>query len=66
MKRVRQALATVAIGMLATGFLAACEKGPAQRAGEKVDDAVDRITGKGPAEKAGERIDEATKELRGK
>lgn len=64
MRRVRQALATMAIGLMATGLLAACQDGPAERAGEKIDDAVDRLTGKGPAEKMGERIDDATKELR--
>jgi hypothetical protein len=46
-------------------------QGPAEKAGEKVDQSVentkdaleetsDKITGKGPAEKAGEKVDEAT------
>ena len=50
-------------------------KGPAEKAGEKVDktveatkdaanDAVDKITGKGPAEKAGEKIDDAAKKMK--
>lgn len=64
MTRVRQTLAAIAVGMMATGFLAGCTDGPAERAGEKVDDAVDKLTGKGPGEKLGERIDDATKELR--
>lgn len=64
MRRFRGALGAIAIGVMATGLLAACEQGPAERAGEKVDDAVDKLTGKGPAEKVGERIDDATKELR--
>ena len=64
MKPMRGAIVTIAIGMMATGLFAACEKGPAQRAGERIDDAADKLTGKGPAEKAGERIDDATKELR--
>jgi hypothetical protein len=45
-------------------------QGPAEKAGEKVDQSVentkdaveeasDKITGKGPAEKAGEKVDEA-------
>jgi hypothetical protein len=45
-------------------------QGPAENAGEKVDQSVentkdaveeasDKITGKGPAEKAGEKVDEA-------
>src|SRR5262245_39537728 len=58
-------LFAVALGpvLLAAMLLAGCEKGPAEKAGERVDKAVDKLTGKGPAEKAGERIDEAAKEL---
>jgi hypothetical protein len=41
-----------------------CEPGPAERAGEKIDRALDRLSGKGPAEKAGERIDKAMKKLK--
>jgi hypothetical protein len=39
----------------------ACEKGPAQKAGEKVDKAIDtdKPIGKGPIEKAGKEIDKA-------
>jgi hypothetical protein len=51
------------IALLAGGMVAGCEKGPAQRAGERVDRAVDKLTGKGPAQKAGERIDKAVDEL---
>jgi hypothetical protein len=52
-------------------FTFGCEsQGPAEKAGEKVDQSVentkdameeasDKITGKGPAEKAGEKVDEA-------
>ncbi len=47
-------LATLLIGGLG---LAACdEQGPAERAGEKIDDLVND---KGPAERAGETIDDA-------
>jgi hypothetical protein len=49
--------------MLAAMLLGGCEDGPAERAGEKIDKAVDKLTGKGPAEKLGEKIDEAGKEL---
>ena len=45
-------------------LLPGCEKGPAQKAGEKIDRAVDQLSGKGPAEKAGERIDKAVDELK--
>ncbi|MFA5699697.1 MAG: hypothetical protein WC913_00270 [Desulfuromonas sp.] len=49
--------------------LAACEKkGPMEKAGEKVDQAVektkDAINPKGPAEKAGEKIDDAAEEVK--
>ena len=49
-------------------MLAGCqEKGPAQEAGEKIDEAVEdtkeavegAVNPKGPAEKAGEEVDEA-------
>ncbi|MBC7979549.1 MAG: hypothetical protein H7Y36_03190 [Armatimonadetes bacterium] len=44
--------------------LSSCkEKGPAEKAGEKLDDAVeeieDTVNPKGPVEKAGEKVDEA-------
>ncbi len=48
------------------GSVVSCrEKGPAEKAGEKVDSAVDKVKDtidpKGPGEKAGEKIDEALK-----
>ena len=51
-------LATAAVG------LTACEKkGPAEKAGDKIDKAVEKIDDaidpKGPAEKAGRKIDKA-------
>ena len=55
---------SVLIALLSAGLLLGCQKGPAQETGEKVDKAIDKLTGKGPAEKAGERIDEAVKELK--
>ncbi len=53
--------------VLATGgatLLGGCrEKGPAEKAGEKVDNAMDKVEDKldpkGPAEKAGRKIDKA-------
>lgn len=46
------------------GFLASCEKkGPAEKAGENIDEAIedvkDAVDPKGPIEKAGEKVDEA-------
>ena len=53
--------AVLAIG---TTYCTGCrEEGPAEQAGEKIDDAVERmkdaVDPKGPAEKAGEKIDRA-------
>jgi hypothetical protein len=54
----------VVMGMLSALFLAGCDDGPAERAGEKIDRAVDKLSGKGPAERAGERIDKAVDEVK--
>jgi hypothetical protein len=65
---MRSAAASTLAWMLGIGLavlpVMGCEKGPAQEAGEKVDRALDKLSGKGPAEKAGERIDEAVDELK--
>lgn len=56
-------------------FLGCDNQGPAEKAGEKVDDAVesvkdaadeagDKITGQGPAEEMGEKIDDAVDDLK--
>jgi hypothetical protein len=62
----RQVLAVTALVILMTIGAAACDKGPMQRAGEKVDRATDqdKVIGKGPVEKAGKNIDEAVKDLK--
>lgn len=53
---------TVAVAGL--GFVAGCEKGPAEKAGASVDRGVDKVkdavTGAGPVEKAGRAVDRAT------
>ena len=54
------------LGLLGSGVLLGCEKGPAEKVGEKVDKALDKLSGKGPIEKAGERIDKAVDELKKK
>jgi hypothetical protein len=46
------------------GTVVSCrEKGPAEKAGENVDEAVEKVSDaidpKGPAEKAGEKVDKA-------
>ena len=59
-----------------TLFTFGCDsQGPAEKAGEKIDNAVestkdaageaaDKITGQGPAEKAGESIDETAEKMK--
>jgi hypothetical protein len=54
----------VGIALLAGTVLAGCDQGPAQKAGSKIDRALDRLSGKGPLEKAGERVDKAVEELK--
>lgn len=51
-------------GVIGTCLLAAfamlgCEKGPAQKVGERIDEITDKdkVIGKGPAEKAGKDVD---------
>jgi len=51
-------------GVIAASLLAAlgmfgCEKGPAQKVGDRIDEITDqdKVIGKGPAEKAGRNID---------
>ena len=48
---------------LVASFVSCREKGPAEKAGESVDKAVDKVKDavdpKGPLEKAGEKVDNA-------
>jgi hypothetical protein len=62
----RHILAVTALGFVVAVGVAACEKGPMQEAGEKIDRATDqdKLIGKGPLEKAGEKVDEAVKDLK--
>ncbi len=50
-------------------FLACSEQGPAERAGEKVDETVESIQEsldtEGPAEEAGKKVDEAVEGVTG-
>jgi predicted small lipoprotein YifL len=54
-----------ALATLALALTGCPDKGPAQKAGEKIDNAKDKISDtvdpKGPAEKAGRAIDRATR-----
>jgi hypothetical protein len=52
--------------LFATLGVAACDRGPMQKAGEKIDDITDqdKIIGKGPAEKAGKEIDNTVRDIK--
>jgi hypothetical protein len=54
--------ATLVAGVCLTG----CEKGPLQKAGEKVDEVTgqDKAIGKGPAEKAGRKVDNTVNDIK--
>ena len=63
----RQILAVTALGFVVAVGLVACEdKGPLQKAGEKIDRATDqdKVFGKGPVEKAGKNVEDAAKDLK--
>ena len=46
--------------------MAGCDKGPMQKAGEKVDEVTgqDKLIGKGPAEKTGRKIDNTVDDIK--
>ena len=62
----RQMLPVMALGLLMAIGVAACDKGPMQRTGEKVDRATgqDKLIGTGPLEQIGRTLDEAVKGLK--
>ena len=68
MVRVLGSAVLVIVGALAG---VGCERqGPVEKAGEKVDQAVeaakDKLNPEGPVEKAGKKVDEAVEEAKGK
>jgi hypothetical protein len=65
MKRLRDAV-TIATVAAALALVVGCEKGPAQKAGERVDRAIgeDRVFSRGPVEKAGKEIDKAVDDIK--
>jgi len=62
----RQMLAGTMLGLLLAMGAAACDKGPMQRTGEKIDRATgqDKVIGTGPLEQAGRNVDQAVKDLK--
>jgi hypothetical protein len=63
MKRGKTFLTSLAMILLTLGLSACEQEGPAERAGERVDEAAERakeaVEPQGPAERAGEKADEA-------
>jgi hypothetical protein len=63
--RKSRLLATLVLGgVLGTSLIACEEKGPAERAGEKLDDAAKDV--KEGAEKAGDKIEDAAQDVKDK
>jgi len=62
--RLSRTWAGTLLAVVVAATLVGCDQGPAERTGEKLDRALDRLSGKGPAEKAGERLDKAVDELK--
>jgi hypothetical protein len=62
--RSRSAVAIVALASMTA--LVGCEKGPIQKAGERVDRALGQepLIGKGPAERAGRDVDQAVDDIK--
>ena len=62
----RHILPVMALGLLLGAGGVACDKGPMQRTGEKVDRATgqDKLIGTGPLEQAGRNLDRAVKDLK--
>jgi hypothetical protein len=59
--------AVIGVAMAASALLiAGCEKGPVQKAGERVDRAIGQepLLGKGPVESAGKKVDKAVDEVK--
>ena len=62
----RQMRAVMVCGLLLAMGAVACEKGPMQQTGEKIDRATgqDKVIGTGPLEQAGRNVDQAVKGLK--
>ncbi|HYL18118.1 MAG TPA: hypothetical protein VEV20_05535 [Burkholderiales bacterium] len=57
--KFNSAIAAAVVLSLAVAGLTACEKGPAERAGEKIDDTAKKVGDK--LEHAGDKIEDAAK-----
>jgi len=62
MRNSRQVVALLLAGIIGLSLTACEKKGPAEKAGEQVDQALG-TQDSGPAEKAGENLDDAAKKI---
>jgi hypothetical protein len=62
----RHLVPVMALAFLVVVGAAACDKGPMQRTGEKIDRATgqDKVIGTGLLEQAGRNVDQAVKDLK--
>jgi hypothetical protein len=60
--KFNSAIAAAVVLSLAVAGLTACEKGPAERAGEKIDDTAKKVGDK--LEDAGDKIKDAAKDAK--
>jgi hypothetical protein len=65
METLRRSMIGIA-ALTALTLMAGCEKGPMQKAGERVDRALDQepLVGKGPMERTGKDIDKTVDDLK--
>jgi hypothetical protein len=65
MDKLRGAVIGVAMAV-SVMLIAGCEKGPVQKAGERVDRALGQepLLGKGPVEDAGKKVDKAVDDVK--
>ncbi len=63
---MRRIALAVCIAALALGTTACPEKGPAEKTGEKIDEAIDKLKhpNEGPLERAGRKVDEAVEKTK--
>jgi hypothetical protein len=62
MMKPKASVAAISAAMVLVAVLAGCEKGPAERAGKQIDQAVDKA-GK-QVEKAGDKIQDAARDAK--
>ena len=64
--RQRIVASAVMASLVVSFCLTGCERGPMQKAGEKVDEVTgnDKVIGRGPAEKTGRKVDNTVNDIK--